>query len=939
MNILIYNELNTKNITGFSKLSQYLANDDFRSADVKKIGDNLYRARLNRSDRILFAIYCYQGKHYALILEYIKNHAYEQSRFLHRDVVIDEDKIPTLEQLPATIDANLPYINPQNSHFSWLGKFISFDPHQQSIYAQPSPLIIIGSAGSGKTALLLEKMKLAKGDVLYVSLSPYLVKNARDLYYAQHYENEHQNVSFLSFAEFLESIHIPAGQAITFALFQQWFTRQPRRDSLKDAHKLFEEFRGVLTGSTVEKPYLSQEDYLGLGIKQSIFNADERPLVYEFFSRYRAFLHDNRYYDSNMVSHDYLSKIDVLYDCIVIDEVQDFTNIQLFLILKSLHHSANFLLCGDSNQIVHPNFFSWSKLKSLFYQHEELQGQQEIVRILHTNYRNSPQVTELANRILRLKNARFGSVDRESHYLIESNGHVQGDVVLLQDKMNILQELNNKTRASTQFAVVVMHNEQKAEASRHFSTPLVFSIQEAKGLEYENLILYNFVSAEDKRFRDISEGVSHEDLQQELKYGRVKDKSDKSLEVYKFYINALYVALTRAICNVYWIEENNQHRLLQLLGLDSAQDSLSLAAQKSSLQDWQREAHKLELQGKQEQADRIRQEILQQQTPDWPVYTGEVLSQLAHQALEAKDKKAKLMLFEYAMVYNDQEYLYKLIRSDFKPAIHPENGLKLLLQKYYLPYQSKSLTTLRGQVVKYGVDFRNSFNQTPLMVAAWLGNAELMHELLTNTANTDKVNNNGCNAFQIALEQASHSSKYAKTTLATLYEQLEPDSLSVQIDGRLVKLDNHLMEFFIFNLLIALFYRELPKTLLHGGFNANSILDAIEHFPISILPERRKQRAYVSSILSKNEMKGGDRYNRKLFYRVKTGYYLFNPNLSIKAEGEWRPIYQLLGLDKLRYNRDRAIGHSVWFEEYAENIWQGIKERLTAATIQSPQSE
>ena len=217
------------------------------------------------------------------------------------------------------------------------------------------------------------------------------------------------------------------------------------------------------------------------------------------------------------------------------------------------------------------------------------------------------------------------------------------------------------------------------------------------------------------------------------------------------------------------------------------------------------------------------------------------------------------------------------------------------------------------------------------MVAAWLGNAELMHELLTNTANTDKVNNNGCNAFQIALEQASHSSKYAKTTLATLYEQLEPDSLSVQIDGRLVKLDNHLMEFFIFNLLIALFYRELPKTLLHGGFNANSILDAIEHFPISILPERRKQRAYVSSILSKNEMKGGDRYNRKLFYRVKTGYYLFNPNLAIKIEGEW-PIYDLLGLEKLRYNSDRALGH-------AENIWLGIKERLTAATIQSPQPE
>ena len=67
-----------------------------------------------------------------------------------------------------------------------------------------------------------------------------------------------------------------------------------------------------------------------------------------------------------MVSHDYLSKIDVLYDCIVIDEVQDFTNIQLFLILKSLHHSANFLLCGDSNQIVHPTFFRGQNLKACF---------------------------------------------------------------------------------------------------------------------------------------------------------------------------------------------------------------------------------------------------------------------------------------------------------------------------------------------------------------------------------------------------------------------------------------------------------------------------------------------------------------------------------------------------------------------------------------------
>ena len=49
--------------------------------------------------------------------------------------------------------------------------------------------------------------------------------------------------------------------------------------------------------------------------------------------------------------------------------------------------------------------------------------------------------------------------------------------------------------------------------------------------------------------------TSAEDLQADsLEYRRAKDKSDKSLEVYKFFVNALYVALTRAIRNLYLIQ-------------------------------------------------------------------------------------------------------------------------------------------------------------------------------------------------------------------------------------------------------------------------------------------------------------------------------------------------------------------------------------------------
>ena len=77
-----------------------------------------------------------------------------------------------------------------------------------------------------------------------------------------------------------------------------------------------------------------------------------------------------------------------------------------------------------------------------------------------------------------------------------------------------------------------MRDEDKAEARRHFSTPLLFSIHEAKGLEYENIVLYRFVSDHRAEFTDIVDGVGKADLAAEaLDYRRARDKSDKSLEV------------------------------------------------------------------------------------------------------------------------------------------------------------------------------------------------------------------------------------------------------------------------------------------------------------------------------------------------------------------------------------------------------------------------
>lgn len=903
MKVLLYNEINPAKIPGFKKMKAYLEADDFRSAEVKKVGDNLYRARLDRSNRLLFAIHRYQGKAYALVLECIEQHAYEKSRFLHRGAVVDEARITALESLHAVKPEPLIYLNPENSTFNMLDKVISFDEAQSDIYALQPPLIIIGSAGSGKTALTLEKMKEAVGDILYVTRSPYLVHNSRDLYYAARYANEDQQIDFLSFQEYLESIHVPAGREMHFKEFSAWFSRRRAASGLKDAHQLFEEFKGVITGPVTDSPYLGREEYLGLGIKQSIFPPDQREQVYDLFGKYLQTMNEQGFYDANILSHEYLEKVTPRYDFIVVDEVQDLTNIQMRLILKSLRDPAGFVLCGDSNQIVHPNFFSWSKIKSFFYQQEGSAPQADLIRILNTNYRNSPQVTEVANRVLKIKGARFGSIDKESNYLVESNAHNTGEVILLQDEEGMKAELDHKTRHSTRFAVIVMHPDDKALASACFSTPLVFSVQEAKGLEYENIVLYNFTSKEEQRFREITRGVEHADLQQGLSYARTKDKSDKSLEIYKFYINALYVAITRAVRNIYLIERTTRQRLFDLLDLHPAKEGLQLEKQDSSLDEWRMEAQRLELQGKQEQAENIRSQILKQKFVPWEVLHGEPLAQLQHKAIEENNKKAKISLFEYSLVHRDQSRLNALIKSGFAPAGNPDKGQKLLNKKHYMPYDLKHPGAVLRQTDQYGIDFRNIFNQTPLMIASRLGNEVLIRELRERGANTELINNAGFNAFQIALEQALDNPKYCNKKLAAVYRLLEPDCLDLQVDERLIKLDKRSMEFLMLNLMMAMFYVRLGEKIVYtrGGFQNSDFAEALAHFPEHILPARRKKRPYISSILSKNEVSRDDKYNRKLFLRVKHGHYIINPRLSLRIEGEWQNIFELLSFDMIAH--------------------------------------
>jgi len=925
MNILYLNDIDYSKVKKqYSKTVEFLENGDFNSAEIKKLpGKGFYRAKLDYENRLLFKFATYNNQSYILLLEVIYNHAYEKSRFL-RGAKIDENKLKKLEhekQVSKDDLVELNYVNHQNNAFHLLNKVLSFDNIQQNIFTLKPPVVIVGSAGSGKTVLTLEKIKQLKGDILYITLSPFLVENSSGLFYSDNYINEKQNVDFLSFKEFLETLKIIPGKEVDFKSFSDWL--QPRKHSfgIKDEYKLFEEFKGVITGLDITKPFLSKEEYMELGVKQSIFLKIDRGKVYEAFIKYLEFLNESNFYDLNIISSYWLEYCRPKYDFIVIDEVQDFTNIQLYVVLKSLKKPGNFILCGDSNQIVHPNFFSWTNVKTMFYKHDIVNSK---ISVLHTNYRNSAEVTAIANKLLLIKNARFGSIDRESNFLVEPLNENRGEVNFYIDTEARRKQLNTSTMRSTKYALLVMNQQEKAAARKIFKTPLLFSVHEAKGLEYENIILINFISNYRREFNEISQGVSKKDLENnDLAFSRGKDKADKSLDAYKFYINSLYVGITRSIKNLYILESSAKHTILSLLGLVETKEKINIKEEVSSLDEWKEEARKLEMQGKKEQADDIKKNILELKKPGWEPVTRENIGNLKEKALDpdSYNKKAKDLLFMYALLYNDHDSISRLAGLKYKRAEHPEYERNTINRKYYSNYNNDNVKGVDQEVRKYGVNYRDQFNLTPLLAAVENGSVKILNFLLEQNADTSVVDNNGRNPFRVAINKL-YFSPQSITKLGDIFSRILTSFIRVKVSDRMVKIPNRKMEYFLLNIFMALQDAIINNSRNHWeerGVKAADLEKVIAPYPEGIMPDYRKKRNYISSLLAKNEIESNNPYNNGLFLRVDRGYYCLNPNLSVWIEDKWVNVYELTGLTKVKILTEKEKHFQIFNKLMADN--------------------
>lgn len=110
--------------------------------------------------------------------------------------------------------------------------------------------------------------------------------------------------------------------------------------------------------------------------------------------------------------------------------------------------------------------------------------------------------------------------------------------------------------------------------------------------------------------------------------------------------------------------------MLGLLGLNTVKDNLAIKEQQSSLDDWQREAKRLESHGKKSQADEIRKNILHQVPVPWKVLSFSDVEVALPFALDPTqyDKKNQRLVFDMAFVHGWSWILPELVKAKYSLA-------------------------------------------------------------------------------------------------------------------------------------------------------------------------------------------------------------------------------------------------------------------------------
>ena len=285
--------------------------------------------------------------------------------------------------------------------------------------------------------------------------------------------------------------------------------------------------------------YLSREEYYSLGKKICPFTQEQRKEIYDLFEKYEYWKANNKYFDMQDVVNYLIREVNIelvpndrkLLDLVFIDEVQDFSINQLYLLFLISRDIK--VLAGDTCQTISKiNTFRFADLNNVLYTIGKLENidikEPRHIEI-NLNFRCQATILKFAHLIYEMIHFFFiNTLDKvrmdfstqvgsgEKPFLIPYKIKIEGgeknknfknfedyenktgfdyflkgltdNNLFLEDEKSIIN-----ISFSVNHCVICRNNDIVKQLNKKYNNKIFCStVNESKGLEYEIVIIYNF---------------------------------------------------------------------------------------------------------------------------------------------------------------------------------------------------------------------------------------------------------------------------------------------------------------------------------------------------------------------------------------------------------------------------------------------------------------